>query len=78
VPAAAPAPVVSAMPADQPSSPTPADAAAMAASDVDDPATLAAAGESIEGPPSELVSPPLSGAPSQIETDADARNSSAG
>jgi hypothetical protein len=55
--------------------PTPADAAAMAASDVDDAGTLAAAGESVEGVPAELANPPHGGTPSQVETDADTRNS---
>lgn len=76
VPAPAPAPVeVVAPPAAPMDAPTPADAAAMAASDVDDSDTLTAAGESAEGVPTELANPPLGGAPSQVETDADSRNS---
>jgi ribonuclease E len=76
VPAPAPAPVeVVAPPAAPMAAPTPADAAAMAASDLDDAGTLAAAGESAEGVPAELANPPLGGAPSQVETDADLRNS---
>ena len=74
----APAPVVAASPApaaDVPDAPTAADAAAMAGSDVDDAATLAAAGESVEGVPGELASPPLGNAPSAIETEGDSRNS---
>jgi hypothetical protein len=55
--------------------PTPADAAAMASSEVDDPGTLAAAGESVEGVPAELSKPPLGSAPTQVETDAESRNS---
>jgi ribonuclease E len=76
VPTPAPAPVeVVAPPAAPLDAPTPADAAAMAASDVDDAGTLAAAGESVDGIPAELANPPHGGAPSQVETDADTRNS---
>jgi hypothetical protein len=76
VPAPVPAPVeVVAPPAAPMDAPTPADAAAMAASDIDDAGTLAAAGESVEGVPAELANPPHGGAPSQVETDADSRNS---
>jgi hypothetical protein len=66
---------VSAPAADVPDTTTPADAAAFASSDVDDAATLAAAGEEIEGNPGELASPPMGSASSQVETEGDARNS---
>jgi ribonuclease E len=76
VPAPAPAPVDRVAPPAAPmDAPTPADAAAMAASDVDDAGTLAAAGESVEGVPAELANPPHGGTPSQVETDAESRNS---
>lgn len=70
---AAPVPTA-APPADATESPTPADAAAFAASDVDDDATLAAAGAQVDSMPGELSSPPLGHAPSAIETEGDSRN----
>lgn len=61
-------------PADATDSPMPADAAAFASSDVDDAATLAAAGTQVDSMPGELSSPPLGHAPSAIETEGDSRN----
>jgi hypothetical protein len=61
-------------PADATDAPTPADAAAFASSDVDDDATLAAAGTQVDSTPGELNSPPLGHAPSSIETEGDSRN----
>jgi hypothetical protein len=54
--------------------PTPADAAAFAASDVDDDATLAVAGEQVDSTPGEMTSPPMGQAPNGIETEGDSRS----
>jgi hypothetical protein len=69
------APTMHAPPAaDVSDAPTPADAAAFASADVDDDATLAAAGEQVDSVPGEISSPPLGHSPSAIETEGDSRN----
>jgi len=51
------------------------DAAALASFDIEDPATLAAAGEQIEEAPEQLSAPQLGNPSASVESEGEARNS---